>query len=70
MLARVARPTGNGYWATNFVIRPGDDMRAKLAHLPMKQRIAIKNNIDKIKKPDPIVSVYAKSDGNFELFYP
>lgn len=38
LLARTSRPTGNGYWATNISIMPGDDIDEKLVGLGPKDK--------------------------------
>ncbi len=44
-LAEVERPKGDGYWATNFYINPGDDIDKKLEYLSAKDKQNIKKGL-------------------------
>jgi NAD(P)H-hydrate repair Nnr-like enzyme with NAD(P)H-hydrate epimerase domain len=68
-LARVERPTGDGYWAAHFVLKPGDDVDAALAHLSEEQQTAIKRELSDIENKDAEVSIYVKPEGGYELFF-
>lgn len=77
LLARVSRPAGEGYWATNFVIMPGDKVADKLMHLTEQQQKAIQKGLANIFKKQLVtnttntaVSVFVKPDGSgFEFFF-
>lgn len=38
ILAKVERPTGDGYWANVFTIMPGDEISKKIAHLSKQEQ--------------------------------
>jgi hypothetical protein len=42
LLARVEKPTGDGYWAKVFIILPGDSISAKIAHLNKKDQESVR----------------------------
>lgn len=77
ILAHVQRPSGEGYWATNFVIMPGDIIADKIGHLTEVQQKAIKKGLANIFKEqlsvnttNLAVSVFVKPDGTgFEFFF-
>jgi hypothetical protein len=70
LLARVGRPGGKGFWATEIIIKPDSDIKAAIAHLGDRRQAAIEKDIAAIraKHPNSVISVYSKSDG-FELFF-
>jgi hypothetical protein len=45
VLAEVERPKGKGYWASNIIILPGDDIDEKLVGFSEKERLAAKKAI-------------------------
>ena len=69
LLARVERPHGEGYWANNIIIRPGDDIKKKLSHLSKIQQAALEKGLANIVSQQAVISVYVKTDGRFDLFY-
>lgn len=71
VLAKVERPKGNGYWATNEVILSPEGIDAFVAELDKTQRTEAKKSLSKIFSdyPEVSVSVYVHPDGKIEYFF-
>lgn len=71
VLAKVERPKGTGYWATNEIILSPNDIDDFIAKLDDKQKSEAKKSLLKIFSdyPEVSVSVYVHPDGRVEYFF-
>ena len=53
LLARTERPKGKGYWASNIVLMPGDEIAPKIAHLSDEDKLGFLNTYINVASSDP-----------------
>ena len=71
LLAKVERPRGPGYWASNEIISSPDEIEAFVSKLNDTQREKVRVSLEGIFKDYPGVSIsaYIHPDGRTEYFY-
>lgn len=62
LLARTERPKGKGYWASNIVLMPGDEIAPKIAHLSEQDKQGFMGTYLNVVNSQPSAS--AKPDPN------
>lgn len=74
VLTRVARPTGEGYWASYVTITPRQLSDSGFMEVPAKQRTGVKASVERLVKerPEAIdnpISLYINNTKGIEIFY-
>jgi hypothetical protein len=72
VLAKVERPTGNGYWAQNFVVTKETNLDEITADFSDAKKKTVKEGVSKIFTQNTgttSISVYAKTDTDIEYFF-